>query len=397
MGKRRRGNHEGSIRYREAEGRWEARVTLADGGAKSYYAKTHAEARMKLTEALRALDTGAPIVRDERLTVRRYLEDWLERKRPSVKPLTWVRYAGMLKHVMRAYGEKQLTKLSAAQLERLYAELMAPEPGRRKLAPTTVHHIHTLLHQALADAERLGLVARNVAQRRSGAKPPRVRQVEMRTLDLEQARALLAAARGNRLEALYALAITTGMREGELLALRWRDVDLEAGYVQVRGTLAPIPHVGYQIGLPKSKRSRRRVDLDAVMIATLRQHKARQAEEKLASGIGALWGDARWPDLVFTNEVGRCLDAGNLVKQRFYPLLRRAGLPQIRFHDLRHTAATLLLLKGVSAKVVSERLGHSSVAFTMDHYAHVLPSMQREAAEVMGAALFGGVRLDAPR
>jgi integrase len=389
VSKGRRGNHEGNIRQR-ADGRWEARVTLADGAAKSFYGKTHAEARVKLTEALRAIDTGAPIVRDERLTVGRYLDDWLERKRPSVKPLTWVRYQGLLKHVIHAYGEKQVTKLSAAQLERLYAELMAPAAGGRRLSPTTVHHIHTLLHQALADAERLGLVARNVAQRRSGAKPPSVQQVEMRTLDLEQARTLLAAARGDRLEALYTLAITTGMREGELLALRWRDVDLEAGHVQVRGTLARIPHKGHHTGSPKSKRSRRRLDLDLVVIAALRRHKARQAEEKLASGIGAAWGDARWPDLVFTNEVGRCLDASNLVKHRFYPLLRRAELPRIRFHDLRHTAATLMLLKGVSAKVVSERLGHSSVAFTMDRYAHVLPSMQREAAEVMGEVLFGG-------
>ncbi|HEY7975877.1 MAG TPA: tyrosine-type recombinase/integrase, partial [Ktedonobacterales bacterium] len=128
---------------------------------------------------------------------------------------------------------------------------MNSRPTVYELSSTTVNHIHALLHQALADAERLGLAPRNVAQRRSGAKPPSVRQVEMRTLDLEQARTLLEAARGDRLEALYALALATGMREGELLALRWRDVDLtslEAGHVQVRGTLARIPHVGFQIG-----------------------------------------------------------------------------------------------------------------------------------------------------
>lgn len=381
VGKGRRGNHEGNIRQR-ADGRWEARVTLADGNPKSYYARTRAEARAKLTEALRAIDTGAPIVRDERLTVRSYLDDWLERKRPDLRPRTLIRYRELLAHVLGALGDRQLTKLTAARLERLYADLMA---GR--LSAMTVHHVHVTLRQALGDAERLGLAPRNVALH---VKAPRMRQREMQVFTPEQAQTFLVAATGARLEALFVLAITTGMREGELLALRWRDVDLEAGALEVRGTLQWITGEGFSIGPPKTRRSRRRLELTPQAVGALRAHRARQGEEKVASGLERAWGDARWPDLVFTNEIGHPIDASNLVKRQFYPLLRRAGLPVIRFHDLRHTCATLLLLQEVNPKIVSELLGHSSVGLTLDRYSHVLPSMRRAAADAMARALFGG-------
>jgi integrase len=326
--------------------------------------------------------------------VRRYLEDWLVRKRPSLKPSTHLRYRQLLADVSRVYGDGPLTKLTPARLERLCAELMTPKceetPQGRGLSSTSVHHLHVALGQPLGDAERLGLVARNAAERRSGAKAPRMRQVEMRTLDLRQARTLLETVRGERQEALITLALTTGMRQGELLALRWGDVGLEVGHLQVRGTLSHLHGAGYQIGQPKTARSRRRLDLDAEAVAALRRHKARQAQEKPATGLGAAWGSlAPAPDLVFTNEVGGALDGRNLRQRAFARLLQRARLPAIRFHDLPHTAATLMLLQGVNVKVVSERLGHSSVAFTMDRYAHVLPSMQREAATALSKALFG--------
>jgi integrase len=389
MTRTRNGRGEGNIK-RRGDGRFEVRITLPEGGGtKSFYTKTKPEAEKKLREVLYELDQGMPIVRDERLTIKRYLDDWLERKRPSIRPSTWVRYRGLFEHITAAVGDRRLTSLSADRLERLYAQLLNPKPAGAGLSSTTVHHTHVALSQALADAERLGLVARNVAARRSGAKPPSIRQVEMHTLDLEQSRTLLATAADDRLEALYILAVTTGMREGELLALRWRDIDLEAAHLQVRGSLTRPEGEGYQIGLPKTKRSRRRIDISPAAIAALHRHRIHQAEEKLASGLGTAWGDPRWPDLIFTNEAGRCLDAPNLLKRHFHPLLIRAGLPIIRFHDLRHTAATLMLLKGVTPKVVSERLGHSSVAFTMDRYAHVLPSMQRDAANTLDVALFG--------
>lgn len=380
----RRGNGEGTITLRK-DGRWEAKLWLADGKRKGYYGSTRQEVARKLAEAMRDRDKGLPQQSDERLRLSTFLQEWLEGKRATVRPLTWTRYEGLLAHVQRALGAQQLTRITARAIQRFYSDLQAEKPAGAGLSSTTAHHVHSALRQALASAERQGLIARNPADL---VDAPRMRQTEMHTLDLEQSRALLAVAQGDRLEALYVLALATGMRQGELLALRWRDVDLDAHHVQVRGTLSRRSGHGYSIGEPKTKRSRRRLDLDAESVAALRRQRVRQAEERLATG--ALWGsDARWPDLVFTNRVGRPLDARNLAQQSFKRLLERAELPIIRFHDLRHTAATLMLLQGINVKVVSERLGHASVAITLDRYAHVLPSMQRDAAEVIGKALFG--------
>ncbi len=380
----RRGNGEGTISLRK-DGRWEAKLWLADGKRKGYYGSTRQEVARKLAEAMRDRDKGLPQQSDERLRLSTFLQEWLEGKRATVRPLTWTRYEGLLAHVQRALGAQQLTRITPRAIQRFYSDLQAEKPAGAGLSSTTAHHVHSALRQALASAERQGLIARNPADL---VDAPRMRQTEMHTLDLEQSRALLAVAQGDRLEALYVLALATGMRQGELLALRWRDVDLDAHHVQVRGTLSRRTGHGYSIGEPKTKRSRRRLDLDAESVAALRRQRVRQAEERLATG--ALWeSDARWPDLVFTNRVGRPLDARNLAQQSFKRLLERAGLPIIRFHDLRHTAATLMLLQGINVKVVSERLGHASVAITLDRYAHVLPSMQRDAAEVIGKALFG--------
>ena len=389
---KRRGRGEGNIRQR-ADGRWEARLTLPEGGGvKSIYARTRQEARAKLTATLREADLGAPIVRDERLTVARYLGDWLERKRANLRPRTHRRYGEHLAHITHAVGGLTLTKLTPTRLDRLYSALQQPPEGQEgqegenaePLSPTTVHHTHVVLKQALADAVRHGLLARNPAAQ---VKPPRVRQVEMHTLTVEQARTLLVAAREDRLEAVYVLALTTGMRQGELLALRWRDVDLDTGILQVRGTLAYIARRGWVIGQPKTARSRRRIELSAEAVAALRRHKARQAQERLAAG--AVWAHgAIAPDLVFCNEIGWQLEGGNMRRRQYRRLLERAGLPIIRFHDLRHTAATLMLLQGIHPKVVSERLGHASVSITLDRYSHVLPSMQRDAAALIDKALF---------
>jgi integrase len=191
---------------------------------------------------------------------------------------------------------------------------------------------------------------------------------------------LLAAAGGDRLEALYVLAVTTGMRRGALLALRWRDVDLDQGALAVTGSLQRIGGA-LTIGEPKTTSSRRRVVLARIAVGALRSHRVAQAERQL----GALyWEDL---DLVFTNEIGRPIEPGNLLRRSYWPLLDRAGLRRIRFHDLRHTAATLLLSRGVHAKVASEMLGHSTIGITLDLYSHVSETMQRDAAAAMDAVL----------
>ena len=237
-----------------------------------------------------------------------------------------------------------------------------------------------MLRRALGQATQWGLVARNVA---SLVTPPRVRRKEMTALSPDQARSLLAAAQSDRLEALYVLALTTGMRQGEMLALRWQDVDLDGGTLQVKATLQ-LTHEGFDLAEPKTVRSRRQVALTTGAVEALHQHRARQLEERLR--LGAVWEDN---DLVFANEVGRPIAAPNLRNRSFYHLLQRAGVPRIRFHDLRHTAATLMLGKGVHPKVVAEMLGHSQIAVTLDLYSHVTPNMQKQATEALEAVLNG--------
>ncbi len=193
--------------------------------------------------------------------------------------------------------------------------------------------------------------------------------------------------RRSRLEALYVLAVTTGMRQGEILGLRWRDVDVDQGMVQVRGSMQALKGVGLHIAEPKTAGSRRHVMLSQRPIEALRRHRVAQAAERLRAGAG--WEDN---DLVFANEVGRPIAAGNLLRRSFEPLLKSAGLPRIRFHDLRHTSATLLLGQGVHPKIVSEMLGHSKITTTLDLYSHVTPTMQREAVRAFDAILTAGGR-----
>lgn len=366
-----RGNSEGSITKR-ADGRYEARISLDDGKRKSYYAKTRQEAARLLTQAMRDREAGLPIV-GERQTIQQYLASWLETTRPTLRPRTWTRYEQLIRvHVVPTLGLTRLAKLTPQQVQTLYAQKL------REVSTTTVHHLHAVLHKSLAAALRLGLVQRNVTEL---VDPPRMRHHEMATLTPEQAHTFLAAAADDRLAALYTLALTTGMREGELFALKWRDVDLDAGKLQVRGTLQRTTQ-GLVISAPKTPRSRRSIALAATAIAALRQHRTRQVEEKLA--VGPVWEDN---GLVFCTSIGSPLDAPSFLRREYYPLLARAGLPRIRFHDLRHTAATLFLRMGVHPKVVAEMLGHATISITLDTYSHVLPDLQREATAAMDRLL----------
>ena len=204
----------------------------------------------------------------------------------------------------------------------------------------------------------------------------------MRPLTRVQACTLLEASRGNRLEALYVLAITTGMRQGEILGLRWEDVDLEEGVVRVRRTLT-LAKGGPRLTEPKTRGSRRSIRLTASAVEALESLRERQQTERAARN--GSWADR---DLVFRTRRGTPIRRDNLHAKHWNPLLRRAGLPDIRFHDLRHTCATLLLTKGVHPKIVSEILGHSSVAITLDTYSHVIPGLGEAAALAMEDALY---------
>ena len=293
---------------------------------------------------------------------------------PSLRPKTHVGYEVLIRrHALPSLGRHRLARLQPQYLQELYRDRLAAGA-----APMTVRHLHALLHRALKDALRWGLVVRNVADL---VDPPRAPRPDLRTLSQDEARRLIDSAPGDRFEALYVLALTSGMRQGELLALRWRDLNLDRGSLRILGSLQRTEN-GLAILEPKTAGSRRQVALTSEAVSALRRHRVAQAEERL--GMGIHWEDN---DLVFANEVGRPIEVRNLMRRSFLPLLERAGLPRIRFHDLRHTAATLLLQQGAHPKLVAEMLGHSRIGTTLDLYSHVTPTMHRQAAAMMDALL----------
>jgi integrase len=253
-----------------------------------------------------------------------------------------------------------LSKLTAQQLQALYSAL-----ERDGVSPRTRAQTHAVLHVALRDAVKAGRLPVNPAD---AVDRPKVPKKEIRPLDAEQTKALLKHAEGDRLHALYVLAVTTGLRQGELLGLRWEDIDLGSGRLAVRRTLREDAGK-LAFGEPKTRASVRSVDLPATAVRALREHRRRMLAEGNPGPI------------VFCDTQGGPLRKSNLIRRSFRPLLERAGLPIVQFHDLRHTAATLLLGPGVHPKIVQERLGHADISTTMNTYSHVLPSMQTEAAD----------------
>lgn len=377
----RRGRNEGSIRYRDSDGRWEATISLGDGSGrrKSFYAKTRAEVARKLAAALRDVEQGVPLA-DERQSVALYLASWLATLESTVDEATYLHHESNVRlHLVPRLGRVRLARLSAQHVQQLYAAKLG-----EGLSPTTVHHLHATLHKALDAAVRLDLIPRNVSEL---VDAPRMAERVIHVLTAEQARTLLEAVRGHRLEALYVLALSTGMRQGELLGLRWRYVELDASggaVLRVATALKRLKRTHqWAFAEPKTKRSRRTIALAPQTADMLRRHRARQLQERLL--VGEAWRDL---DLVFATGDGGPLWPHNVFHQ-FHRFLERAGLPRIRFHDLRHTCATLLLAARVNPKVVSEQLGHASVAITLDIYAHVLPDMQQDAAAALASVLYG--------
>lgn len=369
-----RANGEGTI-YQRVDGRWEAQVSLPGGKRKFVYGKTQQEARRKLTALLKARDDGLPIP-GERQTVEQYLTAWLKVIETRLRPRSYRRYQDDVSlHIIPTLGKVSLTKLTAQQIEALYATKL-----KEGFSPGSVQHLHAVLHKALHDAERLGLVMRNVA---SLAHAPRAERQEMHFFTAKQAQTFLQAISGDPLEAFYVLAINTGMRRGELLALHWKDIHLDAGYLEVLYTLQDEKGGHFIFAPPKTEKSRRSVPLNETAIAALRRHRARQLEQRLAAG--EIWEEQ---DLVFTTATGGPLRGNHILQRHFEPLCKHLGLPRIRLHDLRHTTATLLLKAKVPTEVVSRTLGHSSTSVTSDIYMHVTSEMQEEAVAELDR-LFG--------
>ena len=350
-------------------------VYTAEGRKRrTLYGRTRQEVANKLAKSLSDREDG--IIFDAgKTTVREYLSRWLsDSVKGTVRTSTFERHEQIIRvHLVPTLGRIKLKTLTPANVRGLHREKL--DAG---LAPATVRKIHSTLHKALSQAVSDGLIPRNAAD----VKAPRATPEEMRPLSETEARVFLDVAResGDRFEPLYVLAITTGLRRGELLGLRWEDLDLERKTLRVSRAL--VREGGHHIlGETKTKRGRRRVELTTRTVSALKIHRKRQLEERVR--LSGLYEDQ---GLVFATSTGKPVNPENLVKRSFKPLLVKAALPEIRFHDLRHTCATLLFGRGVHPKMVQELLGHATIAMTLDTYSHYLPSMGDQASGAMGDA-----------
>ena len=360
-----RGRGEGSVYVRQ-DGRWAASLTLEDGKRRTFYGKTRKEVVEKLDKARYEQKQGM-LSRGSQQKLKAYLEQWLEEvHKPSIRLSTYIEHRKLMdKHILPSLGHIPVQKLTPQHVQALYTRKMEVDG----LSPGSVRNIHLVLHKALANAVRWNLVPRNVCDLVS---PPHVVRHEMLVLTKEQAQRLLEVVRGSRLEALFTLAITTGMRHSELAGLRWGDVNIEEGSLQVRH-IVTYRGKRYIESEPKTAKGKRNIVLPPFVVEVLIKHRSEQ--EEVIKMVGSSWEKR---DLVFCNARGGFL-VPNSLRYAFEKLLREAGLPRMRLHDLRHSTATILLSMGVHPKVVQELLGHGSIAMTMDTYSHVLPSMQKEA------------------
>lgn len=375
----RRGHNEGSIFQRKSDGLWVASITYRDVAGKTHrprrYRKTRTEARKALRELQREVENGVQLA-SKSPTLAAYLDQWLTASvEPSVRVKTYQGYQSIVKvRIVPHIGGLKLNQVTPATISQLYSDLAADG-----LSPRSIIHTHRCLRRALQQAMKWGLIVRNPCD---AVDVPRAPRTEMQVLDRDQVETLLRATCDDREHALYVVAVTAGLRLGELLGLKWGDVDSDRARLMVQRACQFQSGRGLVFTEPKTSKSRRTVMLSQRAVSALREHRRRQLEERLV--LGSEWTDR---DLVFPNHTGGLLNPGN-ASNAFKTALIAAGLPVARFHDLRHTAATLLLSAGTHPKIVSEMLGHSSIALTLDTYSHVIPTMHGEAAATMDA-LFG--------
>jgi integrase len=371
----RRGPGEGSI-YQRADGRWCAQVSLGykPGGKphrKLLYGKTRSDVSEALKRVLRDQQMGLTIT-SERQTLAMFLNDWLENTvRPKNKQLTYRSYEWIVRtHLIPDLGKTPLVKLTPQKLQAFLNERHASG-----LNATTVKHINATLRAALSQAQRWQLVHQNVAKL---VTLPRGVRYEAAILTPAQARIFLTYLIGHRHEALFTLALTMGLRRGEILALRWCDLELEKTHLlHVRHSLERVKGEGLRLSEPKSKKAMRELRIPHICLASLMAHESAQEKKRL-------WAGSKWQegDFVFTTGLGTPIHPDDLSRE--LPIaLAAAKLPKVRFHDLRHSCASLLLSLGVHPKLVQETLGHSSYQLTMDTYSHMIPALRNEVADRM--------------
>ena len=321
----------------------------------------------------------------DKITLADYMiERWLPSKRTRVKASTAAAYEANIRlHIAPYIGHIPLQKLQPEDLDELYVKLLTD--GRRNgaggsLSAKTVRNVHATIQSALSDATRKGTVIRNVADI---ADPPSIGSSgrKMSVWSAEQLREFLIDLQGHDMYTLFYLSANTGMRRGELLGLRWSNIDLESMRLRVNQQIVSVEYELIEDDL-KTPTSRRTIDLDERTVAVMRRHRRQQAVDQLANGLRSNDG------YVFARDDGSPIHP-DFMSQTFERLIAQSPLPRVRLHDLRHSHATIMLKEGVPVKVVSERLGHASAAFTMTVYQHILPGMQAEAAAVFAEALFG--------
>ena len=367
MAKKKRGHGEGSI-FRRTNGSWRAQITI-DGARHGKTFNRKADAQKWLARFQHQLALGQDIG-GGRVLLQDFLLDWLETGNAHLQPKTQGDYRKAVeRYIIPGLGKVRLMDLRLARIERCYASLVAEGVGAY-----SVRYAHRVLHVALNKAVRYGLIPSNPA---SGASLPRHRAPEMRVLDSSQVSIFLIAAEHSNHRALYYLAIQTGMRQGEIFGLKWSDLRWQSGSLLVQRSVRRKQGGGWEFKDPKTRTGRRTILLGQGLLRILKEHQEQQGLVKAFAGRE--WQEH---DLIFTNRVGNPCDQGNLRKD-FKETLFRAGLHDIRFHDLRHTAASLMLNNGVPPIVASRRLGHSKPSTTLDIYGHLYHEMQTDAARIM--------------
>lgn len=366
-----RGQNQGSITERP-NGSQMAQFTL-NGRRLTKYFKTKKEANKWLIEMQIKKNRGLTLA-GARTSLDDFFVDYLKAIKSSLRPNTFQQYSQIVnQHISPILGKYKLEDLKPNIIQQFYNFKIDDGVSER-----TVILIHAVLHKAFKQAVLWGIIGWNPSD---GVIRPKMKRKEMQVLDDVQVRNLLLAAKGSWMETILQLAITTGMRFGELLGLKWSDLNWETRQLQIQRQAKRIIGQGIVFSEPKTKAGRRTIVLGKSTVKLLRKHWLDQQSmiNKLESG----WEDL---DLIFPSKIGTAIDQSNVTKL-FKELLKKANLPEIRFHDLRHTSATLMLKQGINPKIVQERLGHSDISMTLNCYSHVLPSMQEEAAEIIDEQL----------
>jgi integrase len=364
---RKRGNNEGSL-HKRSSGSWRAQISL-DQGRIGFTAKTKTEAIDWLQKMRLEADRGLTY-RAAKMTYEEYLGEWLKTAESRLTYETFRSYRQLsVDYLIPSLGKKAIREITPLQIQRLYNNLI-----ERKIGKRTIQKTHAVIRASLNSAKKMGLISSNPG---NAIKPPKPDERPMLILDQDQVKNLLRYAKesGNKNFCLFYLAFVSGMRQGELLALKWSEVDLSSAIVNVKFSLKRIPEKGLVPMKPKTKSSIRAIQIASDGVGVLKS----QYENVEGMKAGNNWVNHNY---VFPSSAGQALEPAEVYRD-FQRLLKQVGLPKMRFHDIRHTAASLMLHNGIDVLVVSRRLGHAKPSITLDFYGHLLPAIQTEAAKVI--------------